>query len=62
MEYPLRHYFFDAPTKTIFHMADWPPLVTRLAYIGSSDNPTVKMAAAVFGKGKTGCKIREYAG
>ncbi len=59
-----RHYFLDDATKTIYHMEDYPADI-RLTYMGTSDNPNPKMAAAVFmsqGKALTGCKIREYTG
>lgn len=59
-----RHYFLDDKTKTIYHMVDY-PTSTRLTFMGTSDNPNTKMAAAVFmsqGKCLTGCKIREYTG
>jgi len=59
-----RHYFLDDATKTIYHMIDYPQNV-GLTYMGTSNNPSVKMAAQVFmrqGKCLTGCKIREYTG
>lgn len=59
-----RHYFLNDATKTIYHMIDYPEDL-NLTYMGTSDNPSTKMAAAVFmsqGKRLTGCKIREYTG
>ncbi len=59
-----RHYFLDDKNKIVYYMIDWPE-VTRLTYMGTSDNPNIKMAAQVFmrqGKCLTGCKIKEYTG
>ena len=57
-----RHYFLDDANKIIYYMIDYPD-TTRLTYMGTSDNPNTKMAAAVFmsqGKCLTGCKIRDW--
>lgn len=57
-----RHYYLEEKTKIIWH--------TKIlyndigfTYMGTSDNPRPKMAAAAFiqqGKALTGCKIKEY--
>lgn len=57
-----RHYFLDDKNKIIYYMIDYPD-TDRLTYMGTSDNPNPKMAAAVFmhhGKRLTGCKIRDW--
>jgi len=58
-----RHYFFEDESRTIFHTSLPREEITHLTYMGTSDNPNPKMAAAVFmqqGKALTGCKIKEY--
>lgn len=69
MDKILRDYFFDDTNKTIFHMVaatreiGIPAHSSGLTYIGTSDNPNIKMAAQVFmrqGRCLTGCKIKEY--
>lgn len=63
-----RHYYLEEKSKTIFHIrTDAPqgskPASDELIYMGTSDNPNIKMAAQVFmrqGKCLTGCKIKEY--
>jgi hypothetical protein len=57
-----REYFFDDKTKTIYYAIEG-TLDIGFAFMGTSDNPNPKMAAAVFarkGKVLTGCKIKEY--
>lgn len=58
-----RHYFYDDATRTVFHTTMDPKKILSFSYMGMSDNPNPKMAAAVFmqhGKALSGCKIREY--
>ena len=50
------HYFFEEKTKTVFYSEEYPqmdpPMVSLedagFEYLGKSDNPSTKMAAAVF--------------
>lgn len=63
-----RYYYLDEKTKTIFHVRtdapqDTKPASDELIYMGTSNNPNIKMAAQVFmrqGKCLTGCKIKNY--
>ncbi len=63
-----RYYYLQESTKTIFYIRTDAPQSTKpasdeLTYMGTSDNPNIKMAAQVFmrqGKCLTGCKIKEY--
>ncbi len=57
-----RHYYLDEKTKTIWY-TNILHHDTGFTYMGTSDNPNIKMAAQVFmrqGKCLTGCKIKEY--
>ena len=56
-----RYYFYDDRTKVIYYSKEMTQN-TGLVYIGTSNNPNPKMAAAVFlqqGKVVTGFRIKE---
>jgi hypothetical protein len=55
-----QYYFFNEETKTIYHTLIDLRDTSQFRYLGESDNPNPRMAAAIFCKGLTGCKIREY--
>ena len=57
-----RHYLYDDSSKIIYHTTEMPEDRHDLIYIGESNNPNPKAAAAYFmqsGKVSTGFRLRE---
>ena len=57
-----RHYLYEDATKIIYHTIEMPEDRHDLIYIGESNNPSPKAAAAYFmqsGKVATGFRLRE---
>ena len=57
-----RHYLYEDATQIIYYTDEMPEDRPELIYIGQSDNPNPKAAAAYFmqtGKVSTGFRLRE---